>query len=434
MTERKRTTEKKKKVDIVSRMTVIGIVAVVILIVGVTVLALVLGGKEKEKDKPEDVETPTDIEEAVSSGQYERAMAVVKYVDSETGKLMVYDIEALKMITLEMDSSIDIKNEYGTDIALSQIKIGDMIETKYDTKTLKPENVRITAVTWQRRDVSNMVVDDENLTIRIGNEVYTYTEELVTSKDGSPFAITELSPADEAIVKGYKDRVWSIIIINGHGTITLVNHESFIGGQIEVGRKISKLVEAEMNMPISAGVYDVIVSKDNMSPFVSQVMVEEGQNVTLDLTTAQPKVGTVEFVLSQEDVKLYIDDVLLQSNEPSMLSFGNYKVRAEKENFETWEGNLILNQAYLRFRIDLERKASFLFIQEPAGAEAYLDAAFIGVIPTSTPYTPGDHTITLRRTGYVTASFSFSWEDDGKDKNLVLPELVPLEPNTSGNE
>ncbi|PKM54231.1 MAG: hypothetical protein CVV00_09095 [Firmicutes bacterium HGW-Firmicutes-5] len=434
MTERKRTTEKKKDVDIVSRMTVIGIVAVVILIVGVTVLALILGGKDKEKDKPEEVETPTEIEEEAPSGQFERAMAVVKYVDSETGKLMVYDIEALKMITLAMDSSIDIKNEYGTDIALSQISMGDMIETKYDIKTLKPENVRITAVTWQRRDVSNMVVDEENHTIRIGNEVYTYTDELVTSKDGSPFAITELSPADEAIVKGYKDHVWSIIMVNGHGTITLVNHESFIGGQIEVGRKISKLVEAEMNMPISAGVYDVIVSKDNMSPFVSQVMVEEGQNVTLDLSTAQPKVGTVEFVLSQEDVKLYIDDVLLQSNEPSMLSFGNYRIRAEKENFETWEGNLILNQAYLRFKIDLEGKANFLFIQEPAGAEVYLDAAFIGVIPTSTPYTPGDHTITLRRTGYVTASFSFSWEDDGKDKNLVLPELVPLEPSEPGNE
>ncbi|PKM69226.1 MAG: hypothetical protein CVU95_01190 [Firmicutes bacterium HGW-Firmicutes-2] len=434
MTERKRTTEKKKNVDIVSRMTVIGIVAVVILIVGVTVLALILGGKDKKNDKPSEVETPTDIEEMASSGEYERAMAVVKYVDTNTGKLMVYDIEALKTITLVMDSSIDIKNEYGTDIALSQINVGDMIETKYDIKTLKPENVRITAVTWQRRDVSNMVVDQENRTIRIGNEVYTYTEELVTFKDGSPFAITDLSPADEAIVKGYKNQVWSIIVINGHGTITLINHESFIGGQIEVGKKISKLVEAEMTMPISAGVYDVVVSKDNMSPYVSQVMVEEGQNITLDLSTAQPKVGTVEFVLSQENVKIYIDDVLLQSNEPSMLSFGNYRIRAEKENFETWEGNLILNQAYLRFRIDLERKASFLFIQEPAGAEAYLDAAFIGVIPTSTPYTPGNHTITLRRTGYVTASFSFSWEDDGKDKNLVLPELVPLEPSTPGNE
>ena len=434
MTEQKRTTGKKKNVDIVSRMTVIGIVAVVILIVGVTVLALILGGKDKNQDKPEEVETPVELEEEVSSGEFERAMAVVKYVDTASGKLMVYDIEALKMITLAMDSSIDIKNEYGTDIALSQINIGDMIETKYDVKTLKPENVRITAVTWQRRDVSNMVVDHENRTIRIGNEVYAYTEELVTSKDGVPFAITELSPADEAIVKGYKDHVWSIIVINGHGTITLINHESFIGGQIEVGRKISRLVEAEMNMPISAGVYDVVVSKDNMSPFVSQVMVEEGQNITLDLSTAQPKVGTVEFVLSQEDVTIYIDDVLLQSNEPSMLGFGNYRIRAEKENFETWEGNLILNQAYLRFNIDLERKASFLFIQEPAGAEAYLDAAFIGVIPTSTPYTPGDHTITLRRTGYVTASFSFSWEDDGKDKNLVLPELVPLEPSTPNNE
>ncbi len=123
----------KKQVDIVKRMTIIGIAAAALIIIIASLFAMTMGGSDKTPDvsipEPEETTAPVDEAEKV----FERALTVVKHVDTSTGSLMVYDIEKLKMITLKMDSSIVIKDEYGTDITLAQIDLGDMVETKYDT-------------------------------------------------------------------------------------------------------------------------------------------------------------------------------------------------------------------------------------------------------------------------------------------------------------
>lgn len=421
----------KKQVDIVKRMTIIGIAAAALIIIIASIVAMTMGGdRTPEVTIPEPEETTTAAEEVEQV--FERALAVVKHVDVASRQLMIYDIEELKMITLVMDSSIVIKDEYGTDIALAQIDLGDMVETKYDTISKIPEDVKITAVTWERKDVSNMVVDTENKKIIISNDAYNYTDELVTSDGGNPFDISTLSTADEAYVRGYKDMVWSVVMVNGHGTIKLINHDIFVGGQLEVGNRISFTIEADMTAPVAAGVHNIVITKDNMSPFVTQVMVEEDQEVVIDLSEAQPKVGTVEFIVIQDDVTVYMDDELVDLNEEHILDFGTYQIRAEKENYVTWEGELILAQAYQQYKIDLDKTPTFVFINQPEGAEAYLDGVPIGRVPTQAPFSPGSHTIQLSQDGYRPSEvYKYIWDDDGMDKYLVLPQLIPLPQETT---
>lgn len=420
----------KKKFDIVSKMTIIGIIAVLILILAVVIVSCSAGGSNKPAPTEGIIVTEPGVEaetEVEVKQEVDRALAVVKYVDTTNNQLMIYDIEDLKTITLKMDSSIDIKDEYGTDIALAQIELGDMIETKYEVNSLKPEFVKITAVTWERKDVSNMVVDTELKTITISNETYQYTDELITSDGGVPFDILELSTADEAVVRGYKDHVWSIVLLSGHGNLILENHDAFIGGEIEISSRISLLVEKEMNIPLSAGVHNVVVSKQGMAPYVTQVMVEEGKEVIIDLSEAQPKVGIIEFVLLQDDVLVYLDDELLDLSQEIKLDFGLYQIRAEKEGFSPWESELDLQQAYIQFKIDLEKAPTTLYIQQPVGAEVYLDGAYVGIIPTETPFKAGIHRITVRKDGHYTFQQDFEWEDTGKDEYIMLPELQPME-------
>lgn len=424
----------KKQVDMIKRMTYIGIAAVALIVIVAIIAALAAsGGSENpaEVTLPA-VETTTGAEaEADVEKVFERALAVVKHVDTTTNQLLIYDIEKLKMVTLQMNSAIDIKDEYGTDIALAQIDIGDMVETKYDTLSLVPENLKVTAVTWQRKDVSNMVVDTEAKTIRISNDTYSYTEELVTSDGGTPFDIATLSTADEAYVRGYKDHVWSVVIINGHGTIKLINHDVFVGGQLEIGNRISFTVEKATAVPVAAGVHNLVVTKAGMSPYVKQVIVEEGKELVLDLSEAQPKVGTVAFIVLQEGVTVYLDGEVIDVTEEHVLDFGTYAVKAEKENFVTWEGELLLSQAYLQYKIDMDKTPTFVFINQPEGAEAYLDGVPIGIVPTQAPFSPGSHTVQLRRDGYRPSEvYKYIWEDDGLDKYLVLPELVELPKET----
>ncbi len=421
----------KKKFDIISKMTIIGIAAAAIVIIVASIAAFsMMGEPEAPSQIPvvDETDDPTTDEPEVEP-IYERTLAVVKHIDGGANQLLIYDIEKSKMITLKMDSSIEIKDEYGTDIALSQIELGDMVESKYDTVSMVPENVKITAVTWERKDVSNMVVDTETKMIKIANDVYKYTDELVTSDEGLPFDISTLSTADEALVRGYKDMVWSIVLINGHGTITLINHDIFVGGQVAIGTRLSFAIEKETIIPVAAGVHNVVISKDNMSPVVKQVVVEEDKDVVIDLSEAQPKVGQVEFIVLQDDVTVYLDDEVVDMNEEMILDFGTYKIRAEKENYVTWESELVLTQAYQQFKIDLDKTPTFVYIQAPEGAEAYLDGVLIGIIPTQAPFAPGKHTVQLRLDGYKTSEmYNYLWEDDGQDKYLVLPEMIELPP------
>jgi len=420
--------EDKKKMDIVSKMSLIGIVAVTVLIL--IIIGVSCSANKKKQEIP--IKTPEVTKEEpgekeTATGEIKRALGVVKYVKTETSRLMIYAIEHEETITLKMDSAVEIKDAYGTDIALGQLELGDMVHVKYEVATLRPEYVKIAADTWERRDIRNMVVDTENKTIRIANELYTYTDELILSDKGQPFDVDEISGADDVVVRGYKNQVWSIVKVSGHGTITLANYSDFVGGTIEVGRGITLNITEKMVIPVKIGVHSVVIEKEGMAPFVTQVMVNEGEDVVIDMSGAQSKEGIIEFVVEQEDVAVYLDDILLDLTQEIKRDFGSYTVRAEKEGFADWTSELIVSQAYEQFKIDLEAEPVFLHIQEPAGAEVYLDGGYIGIVPTQTPFKAGTHKITLRQNGYYTKIHSFIWEDNGQDQYIVLPALIQIE-------
>lgn len=421
----------KKNVDIVSKMSLIGIAAVIVLIIVVGIVSCSSRGKEKEINTDNiEVTDDTEIEKEELLGEVDRSLGVVKYVDIETNQLMIYDIEKLTTLTFKMDSAVEIKDAYGTDIALGQLELGDMVMSKFVNKTMRPEYVKIATKTWERKDIKNMIVDEESKTIRIGNEIYLYDDELVLSDNGQPFDLQEVSGADDVVVRGYKNQVWSIVRISGHGTITLVNYEDFIGGTIEISNKVTLDVESDMTIAISIGVQTIVVEKEGMAPFVTQVMINENENVIIDMSGAQAKEGIVEFIVEQEDVTLYLDDEVLDLTKEIKLDFGSYTIKAEKEGFAEWTSELVISQAYQQFKVNLDKAPVFLHIQEPAGAEIYLDGGYIGIIPIETPFEAGTHKITLRKDGYYTKVHNFIWEDNGQDQYIILPALILIETDT----
>ncbi len=68
-----------------------------------------------------------------------------------------------------------------------------------------------------------------------------------------------------------------------------------------------------------------------------------------------------------------------------------------------------------------------LYVEQPAGAEVYLDGVYIGIAPTSTPKVTGSHVITLSRSGFVTKSYTVNIDDDGNDITLSFGSLSPEE-------
>ncbi len=73
-----------------------------------------------------------------------------------------------------------------------------------------------------------------------------------------------------------------------------------------------------------------------------------------------------------------------------------------------------------------------VYVDGPTDAEIYLDGNYIGIAPTYFTKVSGNHTITLKKTGYQTKSYSISIDEALCDKTYSFPSLIPEE-DVSGN-
>lgn len=65
-----------------------------------------------------------------------------------------------------------------------------------------------------------------------------------------------------------------------------------------------------------------------------------------------------------------------------------------------------------------------IYIHGPEDAEVYFDGVYKGIIPIIMEKTTGSHTISLRKSGYTTKSYTVTISDDNADANFVFPSLV----------
>lgn len=68
--------------------------------------------------------------------------------------------------------------------------------------------------------------------------------------------------------------------------------------------------------------------------------------------------------------------------------------------------------------------SSKIQVTAPAGAEVYLDGNYMGLAPVSFHKASGTHTITLRKDGYKTKSYTVSIDDNSEDTTYTFSDMV----------
>ena len=69
----------------------------------------------------------------------------------------------------------------------------------------------------------------------------------------------------------------------------------------------------------------------------------------------------------------------------------------------------------------------YVVISAPSGAEAYFDGNFVGVAPCRCTKKQGTHLITIRKSGYVTRSYTVQIDDEKEDIVYSFPDLNATE-------
>lgn len=427
------------KKDLLTKMIIVGAVGLAGIIFTIGVLwALSGGGETTKKTTPTKVDhtIPEDVSEnelafQVDSLNGEKTMALVRKEATEDGVLPVFDIEKKKDILLKIKGETKIKSAYGETISISQIRAGQIIEAKFEPESFATYTLQVSGKAWEKNNPNSFIISAEQNKVKIGLDDYTFDPSLImVSKGGQPILLENISKSDEVVLRGYRKEVWSIEVIAGHGFVVLKNSDAFVGGTIEIGNRDIRTIEKDMRIETSAGVKKVIITKDDMNPYMNDVFIEEGKEVVIDLGEFKPKVGKVLFSTVQQGVSLFInEEKQAVSNGEVSLDFGQYKLRAEKEGFIPWESVLTVNQVQMQVKIDMKIEPQYLEVQTPVGADLYIDGARIGTIPSRTAITPGEHTITIRREGYYSKNQTIRVENNGKNVNYAFPDLIRIGSN-----
>lgn len=361
--------------------------------------------------------------------------ALLMKIGEEEKSITLYHMDTGNTYTLEVVGTSTISDKYGEPLSLKQLKPGDLVEVTFLKDIKRLNSLKLTSDGWSIQGAERYTLDWERQQATINKDNYRLPAGVLIFSQGQPIQPMDLSPADVLTFRGTGSSVCSIQVEKGHGYLRLENDDDFIGGFIEVGQSQIRRIEKDMFLTVPEGEYQVLISH-NGGGGIKHVNIGRNQEIVLDvgdLEVVQAQFGTVVFEADVEEVTLYVDGRIINPTMPVSLQYGIHQVIAKAEDYETMTGYFKVNKATQNVEITLSQKEEQVkedtkeykvYIDKPEDVEVYVDGNYVGVAPVSFKKEAGSHTITLRKTGYETRSYTISVDKEKKDSTYSFTDLA----------
>ena len=407
-----------------------------------------------------------------SAGSYDSAdTAVVMSVDSLNRGVTFMNMEAGRQYTLYYDGTTYIKDKYGGPMTISQIEPGDVVDVNFLKGKRKIASIQISPDAWVYEDIDNYDLGGINKTAGIGSSTYSLPDEAVVLSEGKRVEVMDIVSQDRISVRGVGHKIYSINVDKGHGYLRLKNDQALIGGWIEVGNTIIREITSDMLLVVPEGSYRVFLSKDGISS-QKDIVVERNKEVILDvgdLEVLQDKTGKILLSVTPADAAVEIDGKPVITDSAVELPYGIHQVHLEAEGYDSLTKYIQVGSEYAQISFTLERSRELqeedsisqnqlepqkdtddgepvgddvvspstgnrVYIDAPKDVEVYVDSNYIGISPVSFKKTVGSHTVTLRKSGYKTRSYTVYLYNDGEDITYSFEDLEKENSTVSGND
>lgn len=385
-------------------------------------------------------------------GSYDSAdTAVVKEVDQANSSITFMNLETGRYYTLNYDGTTIIEDKHGTGMAMSQISSGDIVDVTFlrGKKTLT--TMKLSESAWVMEEVEKYSFNTLSRSAEVGSGVYSIRNNMVVASEGKEAQLEDIIRGDVVTISGVGNSVYSVVVDEGHGYLRLSNDEYLNGGWIEVGQSVIQQITEDMLLAVPEGTYDVHLTASGIDE-VKKVTIYRNQEVTLDVSDIvpeAPKTGKIVFAVTPADAEIYIDGEKVDISAPVELEYGVHQMIAKAEGYDTITQYVKVGQELASISITLEESeegadeedeaedrndssvsgnelsSSYkVYIESPSDVEVYLDGIYVGMSPVSFKKEAGVHTITLRKTGYVTKSYTVQIDDEPKDVTYSFTDLV----------
>lgn len=445
--------------------TVIMIMA--LLITGCTSQAFNIG---MAKDKENNV---VDTGFSVSAvGSYDSAdTAVVMSVDQENSSVVFMNMDTGRQYTLYYDGTTYVTDKHDGPMTISQIRAGDVVDVNFLKGKRQIANIKVSPSAWVYENIENYDLGGINKTASIGSTTYQLPDEAVVLSEGKRVEVMDVVAQDRVTIRGIEHKIYSVNVERGHGYLRLRNEQALLGGWIEVGNAVIREIKEDMLLVVPEGSYQVVLSNGGISS-TKDVVIERDKETVLDvgdIEIVQDKVGKILFSVTPSEARVTIDGESADISKAVELPYGIHQIYLEADGYDSLTKYIQVGSEYAKIAFTLEEKkeeetptvsdntldvkepaqpapvpsisentitptqSNKVYIDSPKKVEVYVDSNYIGISPVSFKKNIGSHTVTLRKSGYKTKSYTIYLYNDGEDITYSFVDLEKEDETVSGN-
>ena len=187
--------------------------------------------------------------------------------------------------------------------------------------------------------------------------------------------------------------------------------------------------DISLPLPLDYGIHQLIVVKNGYQTVSKYIKVgSESANIDIVMEKNSNENVTSSNTAASEnkalsDDKAISDNLALSNNEASENGEALSQNIAGDSEKTTANGNEAVPAPSNN---EVFTKEARVYINEPDGAEVYVDGQYVGLVPTYFKKSEGSKVITLRKSGYQTRSYTLELDASDTDVNYSFSELLEI--------
>ena len=371
---------------------------------------------------------------AAASLRLSQSTGVVTSINASERRMRIIDADTREALHITVSPEAEVLNRSRNEISLSGISIGDIIDTRFDPDTYTADTVVLSPSAWEHRQIRQLQVYPDRMAIGIGINSFNYDDETLVIYHGHSFNIERINPVDVVTARGIRSQLLFVEVHRAHGTLQLNNIDAVEGGTIEVNTSIFRQLNDAEEVLLLEGLHRVVVRGDNIEPFVREIVVSQGETVTLDLADVQFRNSTLVINVNAENYTILIDDEAATSPFTSTIG-SEVQVFVSAPGYVPFLQMVNLQQPNVILNVELQRpvEMSLLVINTiPTGANVFVNNALVGISPISYLVPQGQASVTITMQGFENWANQFIINQARQEYQISLTPTSPF-PTASPN-
>lgn len=387
----------------------------------------------------------TNIEQIPDNIYVSSAKVIYKGLGSEPSKMDFYVIGSSEMLSLYYDGATAINDRYDQSLSAVQLQTGDIATIAYNSNLNKVGAIVLDSNAFVIDKVSRYTISPSEQTFYVGDSAYSISPNTKVFSGNQEISIDQLINNDVLTIQGEGREIISIRVDDGHGYLELVGEDGLLGGWIEIGQSVISQIADNMLFTVPEGDYQVRLTAEGIEEY-RNVSIKRNEITELevgDIVSAVPDKGVVSFQITPSNAYVELDGKHINTSYAVKVPVGLHEINVEANGYATVKQYFEVSEKNQTVSVDLERETAkepsstvsgnsisknlyaTLTVEAPVGAEVYEDNIYKGISPVTYQKTAGTHTITFRKTGFVTTSYNVAIEDDGKNQTLSFSDMIP---------